>query len=100
MSDFEKAVRRIALITPNLPLRAAIALAENGGSYPFPENPRENLDALTLWASQFPTVMAHVAEGKYIGTIREIRTLAPLDTFGRRLGLFEAKHVMEALQVM
>lgn len=98
MSEFERRIREMALLTPAMPLRTAITLAERGSDeIPYPADSSDS-DALAMWASQKPEVMNYMVEHKFINAIGAMRQLAAAE--GHTLGLRDAKDAMDTLKVM
>ena len=98
MSEFERRIREILLLTPTMPLRTAVTLAERSGEpIPYPADPSD-ANAVAMWASQYPEVMNFMAERRHINAIAAMRTLSPTDTNGNHLGLKHAKDAMEILK--
>lgn len=98
MTEFEKRIREMSILTPKMPLRTAIALAERGSDkIPYPADPADS-NALAMWASQSPEVMNYIVENKGINAIGAMRTLAA--TEGHTLGLRDAKDAMDILKVL
>lgn len=103
MSDeaFETRIRQMALLSPRLSVRTAVLMADASvsGVTPFPED-REDVDALTVWAVQFPEIMEPLVEGNMIKSIAAMREIAPRDKYNRPLGLLQAKRTAENLRVL
>lgn len=98
MSEFERRIREILLLTPTMPLRTAVTLAERTGEpIDYPADPSD-ANAVAMWASQFAEVMNFMAERRHIDAIAAMRRLSPAGENGQRLGLKHAKDAMEILR--
>lgn len=98
MTDFERRLREMASLTPNMTLTTALALADRGDEpVPYPADPSDSA-ATAMWASQFPEVMVLIDERRPIDAIKVLRGLSPADHNGRGLSLRDAKDAVDTLR--